>query len=254
MAKESKHCELKQPELLTSTRLRKYVATVSQIMNLKENEMDWLASHLGHDITIQRNFYRLQDSTIYLTKISKLLIAIDEGHAHRVTGKNLDTVNEEISLSNLLTDSDESNHIKGKKSGNKHSIKLEKVADNNELVAENMASGEMLLEKEDDAECKLTRKGNSREMLLKKKEVFECSDKAALKRSFVSSMKVKKEGVPDYSNVTVASSSNDKVQSNATYIKGGSKNISQRQTWPTEMKSLAFKYFSHNIKKKIPPK
>ncbi|RXG52176.1 hypothetical protein Avbf_17212, partial [Armadillidium vulgare] len=131
------------------------------------------------------------------------------------------------------------------------------VADNDELVAENMASGEMLLEKE-DAECsnyaELTRKGISREMLIKKKEVFECSDKAALKRSFVNSMKVKKEEVPDYSNVTVTSSSNDELQSYPTYLKGGSKNISQRQTWPTETKSLAFKYFAYNIKNKIPPK
>ncbi|KAL7639111.1 UNVERIFIED_CONTAM: hypothetical protein RMT77_010645 [Armadillidium vulgare] len=321
MAKESKHCDLKQPELLTSTRLRKYVATVSQIMNLKENEMDWLASHLGHDINIHRHFYRLQDSTIELTKISKLLIAIDEGYAHRVAGKNLDTVNEEIPLSNLLKDSDESSHIKGKRPSNKYSIKMEKVVDNSELVAENMASGEVLLEKEDDAECKNNLdivneeiklsnfhtdsdessyvKGKSSsnkysikmekvvdnselvaenmasgEVLLEKEDDAECknnldivneeiklsnfhtdSDESShVKGKNSSNHSIKMEKVADYSNVTVASSSNDKVQSCATYIKGGSKNISQRQTWPTETKSLAFKYFAHNIKNKIPPK
>ncbi|KAL7648423.1 UNVERIFIED_CONTAM: hypothetical protein RMT77_000329 [Armadillidium vulgare] len=222
MAKDSKHCELKQLELLTSTCLRKYVATVSQIMYLKENEMEWLASHLGHDIHMHINLYRLQVSTIELTIISKLLIAIYEGHPHRVAGKNLETVNEEMTLSNLLTDSDESSHVKGKNSSNKHSIKMEEVVDNSELVAETMPSEEMLIKKE-DAECsnyaELARKGNSREMLIKKKEVFEYSGKAALSRSFANSMKLKKKGVPDNCKVTLASSSNDKIQSYATYIK-----------------------------------
>lgn len=65
-----------------------------------------MVSHLDHDISIHRNYYRLQDSTIELTKISKLLIAIDEGYAHRVAGKNLNTINEEIALSDLLINSE----------------------------------------------------------------------------------------------------------------------------------------------------
>lgn len=35
--------ELKCPEFLTSTQLRKYTATVSQIMALTNEELDWLA-------------------------------------------------------------------------------------------------------------------------------------------------------------------------------------------------------------------
>ena len=44
------NAKLESPESITSTKLRKYLATVSQIFNLQENEMDWLARHLGHDI------------------------------------------------------------------------------------------------------------------------------------------------------------------------------------------------------------
>ena len=34
---------LQHPEAIQSIKLRKYVATVSQILNLEGNEMDWLA-------------------------------------------------------------------------------------------------------------------------------------------------------------------------------------------------------------------
>ena len=43
---------LKEPGAITSTKLRKYVATVSQIIDLSNNELDWLARHLGHDINV----------------------------------------------------------------------------------------------------------------------------------------------------------------------------------------------------------
>lgn len=47
-----KECELHTPDLLTSTNLRKHVAT--QICNLKEHELDLVASFLGHDIRVHR--------------------------------------------------------------------------------------------------------------------------------------------------------------------------------------------------------
>ena len=65
-------------ENITSTSLRKYLATVVQIMNLKENEMDQIASHLGHDITVHRKYYRLQNSTVELCKIARLLMRTEE--------------------------------------------------------------------------------------------------------------------------------------------------------------------------------
>ena len=72
-------CEpkLKNPKAITSTTLRKYVATMSQVLSLKEHEIGWLAKHLGHDIRTHREYYRLHDSTIELAKVSKLLLATD---------------------------------------------------------------------------------------------------------------------------------------------------------------------------------
>lgn len=81
--------DLENPSIITGTKLRKYVATVCQLLNMTENEYDWLARHLGHDIKVHRNFYRMQESAIELTKISRLLLAVDNGEVNKFVGKNI---------------------------------------------------------------------------------------------------------------------------------------------------------------------
>lgn len=81
---------LQRPELITSTRLRKYIATVAQVGSLTNNDMDWLARHLGHNIAVHRQYYRLHDSTLELAKVSKLLLAADAGNIQNLVGKSLD--------------------------------------------------------------------------------------------------------------------------------------------------------------------
>ncbi|XP_041815524.1 uncharacterized protein LOC121622685 isoform X2 [Chelmon rostratus] len=84
-------CGARMPETLTSTHLRKHVATMSQIMNLKENELDQLAKFMGHDIRVHREYYRLTENTLQLAKISKLLMAIELG-TEVYKGKSLDEI------------------------------------------------------------------------------------------------------------------------------------------------------------------
>ena len=84
--------QLEKPEAVTSTRLRKYVATVSQILDLHKHELDWLARHLGHDIQVHREYYRLHESTIELAKVGKILEAVDEGKTSKWAGKSLDEI------------------------------------------------------------------------------------------------------------------------------------------------------------------
>ena len=57
--------------------MRKYLATVAQVLNLKENEMDQVASHLGHDLHIHRRYYRLEESTVEPTKIANFLLSTE---------------------------------------------------------------------------------------------------------------------------------------------------------------------------------
>ncbi|KAE8738112.1 hypothetical protein FOCC_FOCC016417 [Frankliniella occidentalis] len=60
---------LKDPDSIKGTELRKHIATMMQLLNLKENELDSVATFLGHNIDIHRHYYRLQESTIQLAKV-----------------------------------------------------------------------------------------------------------------------------------------------------------------------------------------
>lgn len=85
-------CGAEDPQNLRSTNLRKQIATISQVMNLKDNELDQLADFLGHDIRVHREYYRLPQSTIQLAKISKLLMAMEKGSVKDIQGKSLDEI------------------------------------------------------------------------------------------------------------------------------------------------------------------
>ncbi|XP_060083515.1 uncharacterized protein LOC132562770 [Ylistrum balloti] len=47
---------------------------------------------MGHTLSVHRQYYRLQDQTLELAKVSKLLIASDAGQAHKFAGKSLDNI------------------------------------------------------------------------------------------------------------------------------------------------------------------
>lgn len=85
-------CGAENPELLRSTLLRKHVATLSQILNLKNHELDQVADFLGHDIRVHREFYRLPEATTQLAKISKLLLAMEKGSLRNLQGKTLEEI------------------------------------------------------------------------------------------------------------------------------------------------------------------
>lgn len=56
--KYAKNCKAKDPELLTSCRLRKHIATVTQVLSLKGNEIDQLAKFMGHTTRTHETFYK----------------------------------------------------------------------------------------------------------------------------------------------------------------------------------------------------
>ncbi|KAH3780340.1 hypothetical protein DPMN_158153 [Dreissena polymorpha] len=69
-------CGAKQPHTLTSTGFRKHVATMSQMLNLKDNELNVLATFLGHDIRVHREYYRLPENTIQVNKLSFMIVRL----------------------------------------------------------------------------------------------------------------------------------------------------------------------------------
>ncbi|XP_073726112.1 uncharacterized protein [Misgurnus anguillicaudatus] len=111
ITKAARECGIKNPEALSSTRLRKHIATMSKILNLDENEADQLADFLGHDIRIHRQYYRLPEGTLQLAKMSKVLMAMEKGTLSRFKGKRLDDIeidpNEQLEAEGDTMSSDE---------------------------------------------------------------------------------------------------------------------------------------------------
>jgi hypothetical protein len=97
----SEQCGAERPEAIRSTKLRKHIATLTQVMNLKENDLDILANFMGHDIRVHREFYRLPENILQTAKISKLFLAADNSQLQSFAGKALDdievTVDEAVS-------------------------------------------------------------------------------------------------------------------------------------------------------------
>jgi len=99
-----KACGAKNPAALSSTKLRKHIATLSTVLNMNETEMDQLANFMGHDLRIHRQHYRLPEATLQLAKISKVLMALEQGRLGDFKGKNLDQI--EIDPQGLAHNSD----------------------------------------------------------------------------------------------------------------------------------------------------
>lgn len=77
---------------MSSTKLRRQVATLSRVLNLNDMEEELLADFLGHDIRVHRKFYRLPDGTLQLAKISKVVMACEQGRLAEFKRKSLDEI------------------------------------------------------------------------------------------------------------------------------------------------------------------
>lgn len=90
-----------QPGLLTGTKLRKQMATVSQAMDLTENDLAILADFMGHNITTHRNFYRMPSEVTHLARISQVLMSLEEGDTSKYAGKRLEDINVNITIDDV---------------------------------------------------------------------------------------------------------------------------------------------------------
>ncbi|XP_060875396.1 uncharacterized protein LOC132952418 [Metopolophium dirhodum] len=97
-------CGAAQPQLLTSTKLRKHVATITQLLNLTTNDREQLANFMGHDLAIHNEYYRLPDNTLQLSRVSKILLAAESGKINELKGKTLDEF-DDIIIPNDLNES-----------------------------------------------------------------------------------------------------------------------------------------------------
>ena len=59
---------------------------------MSEQELQEVARHVGHELAVHWQYYHLQDDVVELAKVSKLLIAVKQGKAHRFAGRSLDDI------------------------------------------------------------------------------------------------------------------------------------------------------------------
>ena len=52
-----------------------------------------MASFLGHDINIHREFYRLPESTLQTAKVAKILLTLENNEMSQNAGQSLDNLN-----------------------------------------------------------------------------------------------------------------------------------------------------------------
>lgn len=103
--KFSQECGAKNPENITSTRLRKQISTVAQLLNLSESDIEQLSTFLGHSKEVHKSFCRLSESAFQVAKVSKLLLMMEKGQGNEYRGKTLDEIN--INVDSVISDVDE---------------------------------------------------------------------------------------------------------------------------------------------------
>ena len=62
-----------------------------QVLDLQETEVEQLCHHMGHNIKVHRHFYRLPEDALEITKVGKLLYAIEQG-VDKYKGRKLDEI------------------------------------------------------------------------------------------------------------------------------------------------------------------
>lgn len=89
MDKCAKACGAKNHKALTPTRLRKHLATLTQLLNMSESDIEQLAKFMGHTVGIHRRAYRLPNDD-QTAKITKLILLMEDRKSADHKGKILD--------------------------------------------------------------------------------------------------------------------------------------------------------------------
>ncbi len=63
-----------------------------QVLSMTQHELKLMSEHMGHDVEVNMDIYRLQTSTLEKTKVARLLMAVDNGVAHKYRGQELSEI------------------------------------------------------------------------------------------------------------------------------------------------------------------
>lgn len=91
--KYAQKCGAECPKSITATRLRKHLATITQLLQFSESDLEQLSTFMGHTLKTHCDFYRMSDNLFQTAKVSKLLLLMREGGVERFKNKSLDEIN-----------------------------------------------------------------------------------------------------------------------------------------------------------------
>lgn len=74
---------------LTSTKLRKHLATITQILKMDTDDLEQLASFMGHTMKTHSEWYRLPSDVYQTAKVSKILLHAQNNSIDKYKGCNL---------------------------------------------------------------------------------------------------------------------------------------------------------------------
>lgn len=91
----------------TSTRLRKHLATISQILKMGTDELEQLAAFMGHTSKTHNEFYRLPSDIYQTAKVSKILLLAQNSCIDQYKGRNLNEIDVGDEILEIQSDSEE---------------------------------------------------------------------------------------------------------------------------------------------------
>ena len=69
------------------------MTTIAQISDLSLSEIKWFANHIYHNADIHQECYQWYYNAIELTKMSRVLLAVDSWKGEAFKGKRVDEIN-----------------------------------------------------------------------------------------------------------------------------------------------------------------
>ncbi|OWF39286.1 hypothetical protein KP79_PYT22706 [Mizuhopecten yessoensis] len=80
---------LQMPNLIRTSNMRKYMATMLQAMNTTESERQWVIDHLGHTMNVHQTHYRQTSDMLERVEVAKILLVQDLNLVSKYGGKKL---------------------------------------------------------------------------------------------------------------------------------------------------------------------
>ncbi|KAJ8305181.1 hypothetical protein KUTeg_017269 [Tegillarca granosa] len=166
----AKKSGIENPSALTSTRLRKQLATMAHFLNLSETSQDILATFQGHDIRVHRQFYRLPENASQVAKVTKILHSLNNGMIASFKGKDFDEIEFKAENETIESEIDSSD------------TETENYSDINENTSDQVESD--LKRKTPQRENPEKEKGKKNNTKLPERHNWTTEEKDALKRQF----------------------------------------------------------------------